>query len=325
MLTKLTAKSKAHTPAKNRNLDKAKVAESEQRPKDVVAARDTFTLTNYAPIGVKKDELSKGGALVKEALGELGEPHIFVNRSLRSALRLLQKGGEFTTIHDKPKDPKLGADSRAEIEAYLTGRRHHEQSLGTYGEGELEGRTVYGSLGFSEQIGAELWEDGILTAAKAKAEPDSTHLNAGIALTGGAVTFVLKAEENERSTFLPSDTYDTHGEKPVAEEHLPFAIWANIGTKGDSYFNSDQGSQVLLQLPKDQAIHGIKRFLTSEAINRGYMEAQVRGATLDDVERIVVRRKYADVGGVTEFGNFEESLAEVKRLAKERGIPLAEA
>ena len=43
------------------------------------------------------------------------------------------------------------------------------------------------------------------------------------------------------------------------------------------------------------------------------------------MERIVVRREYADVGAVTEFGNFEESLAEVKRLAKERGIPLAEA
>lgn len=297
----------------------------QERPADVLASRDSFSWSNYDGIGVRKTELKKGARLVERALEELGGPRIFVNRSLSSALKLLRQGGEFSTIHDKVKDPALPAEQRAEIEAYLEGRKHYEQALGTYGVGPLEGRTVYGSLGFSERLGPELWEDGVLEAARGGTEASDTHWNSGIALTGGAVTFVLKAEENERATFLPSDTYDTHGERPVAREHLPQAIWANIGSKGDSYFSSMKGSQVLLQLPAEQAVHGIKRFITSDAINRGYMEAQVRGATLDDVERIVVRRDNASVGSQTDVGTFEDALEEIKALARKRGLPVVEA
>lgn len=296
-----------------------------QRPQDVLAARDAFTPSNYVGLGVDEAEATKGAALVTEALKDLGEPHIFVNRSLRSSLGLLREGGKFSTIYDKVKDPSLSVDERDGIEFYLEGRRHHEESLGTYGVGCQEGRTVYGSLGFSEKLAPELWNDGLLNAAKEKTVPTSTHFNSGIALTEGAVTFVLKSELNEKSTFLPSDTYDRRGERPVAAEQLPFAIWANIGSKGDGYFSSAKGSQVLLDLPKDQAVHGVKSFLTSDAINRGYMEAQVRGATLDDVERIVVRRENSSNGAQTDFASFEAALAEVERLASEHGIPVQEA
>lgn len=69
----------------------AKGPETEVRPEDVLAARDSFVLTNYQGIGVNMTELAKSGALVKKALAELGEPRIFVNRSLRSALKLFQR------------------------------------------------------------------------------------------------------------------------------------------------------------------------------------------------------------------------------------------
>lgn len=289
----------------------------EDRPEDVLEARDRFTLNNYQSIGVEAQELQAGAELVKSALQELGEPHIFVNRSLSSSLELLQKGGKFTTIFDTVKDPSLSQDARDGIEFYLMGREAKERRLDTHGRGDLAGHTVYGSLGFSESLTPEVWEDGLLAPAK----PAPTHLNSGIALTEGAVTFVLKAEANERATFLPSDTYDTKKERPVAEEQLPFAVWANIGSKGDFYFNGAEGSQALLALPTEQGVDGVKRFLTSDAINRGYMEAQVRGADLGDVERIVVRHQYSGNGAQTGAGTFEEALAEVQRLAAERGIP----
>jgi hypothetical protein len=277
----------------------------------------------YWGLDISPQELKQGAALVEQALDDLGEPRIYVNRSLDSALQLLRQGGRFSTIHDKVKDPKLDPEARAEIEAYLEGRKGREVALGTLGEGELQGCTVYGSLGFSEKLGAELWQDALLRAAKSQSQPRSTHLNSGIELTAGAVTFVLKPEANQRATYLPSDTYDTRGEKPVAREHLPYAIWANIGSKGDTYFTGEDGSQALLRLPEEQAVHGVERFLTSDAINRGYMEAQVRGAYLEDVERIVLRRHSA--GGSREFSNFDEAFAEVTRLAQQWGIPCDEA
>lgn len=217
---------------------------------DVRQAEDSFVFTNYKSLGVSAGELKQGGALVKEALKELGEPQIFVNRSLSSALALLEKGGNFPTIHQTVKDPSLSKEARSEISAYLEGRTAHEKSLNTYGVGELEGCTVYGSLGFSKEISKELWQDGFLDAAKELRNARSSHLNDGIEFTAGAVTFVLKRSANKKATFLPSDTYDNYGERPVALKHLPYAVWANIGSKGDSYFKSLRGSQVLLDLPR---------------------------------------------------------------------------
>jgi hypothetical protein len=292
---------------------------------DIRQAEDSFDLNNYRGLSVDSDELKRGGALVRKALKELGPPQIYVNRSLSSALSLLEKGGNFPTIHQTIKDPSLTQEARSEISAYLEGRVLREKRLNTFGVGQLEGHTVYGSLGFSKEISKELWQDGILDAAKGFREPRSTHLNDGISLTGGAVTFVLKSSANRHATFLPSDTYDNYGEKPVALKHLPYAIWANIGSKGDGYFKSRRGSQVLLDLPTDQAVHGVKRFLTSEAINRGYMEAQVRGARLEEVERIVVRRENAWDGHFPDETSFNSAVEKLMQLAEQRGIPCEES
>ncbi|MCA9775251.1 MAG: hypothetical protein KC800_00985 [Candidatus Eremiobacteraeota bacterium] len=310
-----------HKPAARRPCDKTLRRHLQERPRDVLQARDTFTIDNYQSLGVQPSELTAGARVVETALEDLGEPRIFVNRSLKSALETLREGGPFSTIFDKAKDPELSQDERDGIEFYLLGREAREKHLGTHGEDCLAGHTVYGSLGFSESLSQEMWDDQLLDPPAAT----ERHLNSGISLTDGAVTFVMKPEVNARSTFLPSDTYDTKREKPVAEEHLPFAIWANIGSKGDMYFSDPRGSQVLLDLPSEQAEESVKSFLTSDAINRGYMEAQIRGATLDDVERIVVRRHSANNGSQTEFGSLEEGLLEVKRLAALRGIPCSEA
>jgi len=292
--------------------------DEEDRPVDVCEAFDRFKPDQYESLGVSLSEVQQGAALVQDAIAELGEPRVFVNRSLSDAAELLQGGGEFSTLHDAVRDDSLTPDAREEVEAYLIGRTHREKSLGTHGVGAREGKTVYGSLGFSEQLTCESWEDGLLSAP---GTPEPRHLNAGIALTGGAVTFVLKPEINRRATFLPSDTYDTRRELPVAREHLPYAVWANIGSKGDMYFTGHDGSMAILRLPRDQSVKAVERYLTSDAINRGYMEAQVRGASLDDVERIVLRREYASAGVEPRFKSIEEGLAEVMRLAREKGIP----
>ncbi len=292
--------------------------DKKDRPIDVSEAFDRFEPEQYEHLGVSLSEVQQGAALVQDAIADLGEPRIYVNRSLSDAAKLLQEGGEFSTIYDAVKDGSLPPEAREEVEAYLIGRTHKEKRLGTLGVGSLEGKTVYGSLGFSKQLSCESWDDGLLSAP---GTPAPQHLNAGIALTGGAVTFVLKPEVNRRATFLPSDTYDTHRELPVAREHLPYAVWANIGSKGDIYFTENDGSMAILKLPRDQSVKAVERYLTSDAINRGYMEAQVRGACLDDVERIVLRHEYASVGVEPRFRSIEEGLAEVMRLAREKGIP----
>lgn len=291
---------------------------SHQRPADVLEARDHFEARQYERLGVSPDELRKGAALVREALKDLGEPEIYVNRSLKSGLELLREGGRFSTIHDTVKDPKLSKEHREAIAAYLEGRLNLEKYLNTYGVGKDAGHTVYGSLGFAAEVTKERLGDGFLK--EIRRTKSSHHINSGISLTEGAITFVLKPECNQKSTFLSTDTYNAHGEMPVAAENLPEVIWANIGSQGDFYFNSDKGSQVILDQPHDKAVRTVKNILTSDAFDRGYMEGQVRGATREEVSRIVIRHSKAS-NGVNSPQELEAGIAEAQQLAKKLGIP----
>lgn len=285
------------------------IVEGRARPPDVEAARNAFDPSIYSATQ------KKWAGLIAEAMKQLGGPRVMVNRPAESALRLLQNGGRFTTIFDRKK-------TNADVDAYLETRLVHEQRLNTHGVGEQAGKTVYGSVEFSQTRSAAPHEDAILKSVKKGVTPKRPHLNTGIALTDGAVTFVMKQQANEQSTYLPGDTYIDWATPPRALEHLAYAVLENMLTQGDTYFDGLNGSDALFELPREQAIAGIKQYLTSEALQRDYLEAQVRAPTLDDVGYVVLRDDPNSNRPTYDGRTIDEVLADVKRAAEARGITI---
>jgi hypothetical protein len=279
------------------------------RPSDVVAA-----LNAYRPDPARRAQL----ALVQRAIDELGGPHIMVNRSADDALKLLSSGGRFSTLFDRPNPSD-------DVKAYLEGRLARERRLGTHGVGGQAGHTVYGSVEFSPLRLPELFEGGLLKAAKAKRPPTPHQLNTGISLTDGAVTFVLKQEVNPRSTFLPEDTYATRETGPRAVEHMASVVLDSMLRNADLYFDGDKAAvEKVFKLAPDTAVRTIKAYLTSGALDRFYLEAQVRAPTADDVAYVIIRN-HANANRTSPDGRpLSALLDEIRSKAGARGLKVVD-
>lgn len=287
------------------------IIEKQPRPPDVEQARTTFSPSAYTA------KQKKWAGIVAEALEQLGGARVMIKRPAEDALALLTNGGRLSTIFDL-KNPS------EEVQGYLTGRLAHEQRLGTHGVGAQAGQTVYGSVEFAARRSPELFDDAILKAAKAQKPLPRSELNTGFPLTHDAITLVMKPTVNANATFLPGDSYIATAHPPRAAEHLAYVVLDNILEQGDMYFTAERGSDVMFELPRDQAVDAVKTYLTSGAVNRNYLEAQLRAPTVEDVAYIVIRNDPQASPVAADGRTLEAMLGEIRSRAAERGIKIVE-
>ena len=256
------------------------IAPQVARPADVLRAVAGF---RPAAEAVELRALAGGARTLNDVTTSL-RPHVVVNRPIHDAIQALEDGGRFRTAFDIPD----GAENAWRDPAYIAERRRYEQELGMHGEGEDAGRTVYGSL--------HLGDGG---AAGLAGAPASIY---------GAVAFELRPEVLARSTFTSFDSlhhvYDhsaVGGVEQLGEIIAPFVRLGDVPAKG-----------------LHQALTGALR--RSNLTRWEYIEAQVRGAGVEDAARIVIepRTRQSRADDVAQW----KALRRVVELAEQRGIPV---
>lgn len=202
-------------------------------------------------------------------------PVVVVNRRADVALDQAAAGADrpFTNIHDGPRD-----DVKTELRHLW--RATNERVRGTYGEGRDAGHTVYGSVRFVEQADARDGAEAVLAALREQGD-------VGVRAYG-PVSFVLDEETmHERATFAADDTGIT-----TAAARPPEDIARVVAERIARNEPDDPGPTVdeLLALPHAAATDAVRGWLLSDDVggSTGYMEAQVRRMTNDDVAGIFV-------------------------------------
>lgn len=267
------------------------------RPADVVeAARSTERLASRVVPGGDSDRFL---GLVREALAGL-EPRIHSTRDARDAIHLLRQGGRLRNVYDYAT---LTAAQRRMLQTpvkdAIAGRALLELDYGFFGTGT----TVYGTVRFAPVEHLPMLDHGGAIRRRA--------LTLAAGPSGyGDVTVVLKPGVMQRATFLPGDSGISHGYRPQAVERLDEVVAERAmtnygldraplpgGGSTDNVFGRFVSDTELrssfrqyLTLPRDRAVAALREHLTSTALRRNYIEAQVRWATIDDIEALHIRR-----------------------------------
>ena len=271
-------------------------------------------------LAIEKHDVVRAARAVSDALEDLRPSmRIYGNRPADDAIALLRTGGEISTIFTSGSKLRKQVRDAAQFDDYIANRKRIELQANVHGDGVLAGRTVYGTLQFADYLhGTTTFASRGAAAAEAISARRPTRGWAG----AGPVSFVYKPETLERATFLPGDLYKTRD--PIASiQHLPEVVLRNLAhshgavpqyeVAGPSHADARAFARVL-RSSADTIKRHTQRHLQSATMEDHYIEAQIRGASLDDVERIVVD---AHPSVIT-----PSNLRELKRLAKRRGIPI---
>ena len=246
-------------------------------------------------------------------------PYAVVNRSAADAVRLLTAGGRITNVFDVPDD----SDARPFGKLPAVAKRDRaggERILGIHGEGELEAKTVYGSL----RLLAAPLGTGVQQAAYG-------------ANAYGPVSFVLRQEVLPRAFLLPLDhawsTAKPGGVQDLREVALERVLHSHglIETRHGTVNGPHRGAPdelrrrfgELLAAPDDVAAARVREELTAHtAVQPGrplpglvYMEADVGAPTLDDVAAI-----HFEPSRLAPLDPEDERL--IRQGAGARGIPI---
>jgi len=208
-------------------------------------------------------------AIAEQAVDGLA-PVVVVNRRVDTALEQVAAPADrpFTNIHDV-------RDAGTRTQLRQAWRETNERIRGTFGEGRDAGHTVYGSVRFVEEADARRGADAVLDALQEQGD-------VGVRAYG-PVSFVLDDEAmHERATFAADDTGVT-----LATVRPPEDIARVVAERIARNEPDDAGPTVeeLLALPHGAATDAVRGWLLSDAVggSSGYMEAQVRRMTNDDV------------------------------------------
>lgn len=214
--------------------------------------------------------------VARDALDGL-TPVVLVNRRVDSATRTLESTLEtrIPTIHTSTPPGLQGTARR-------TGRMVSERLHDTYGTGELQGNTVFGSTRF---VGVEDARGGAMSVLSALRSQGTV----GVGAYGPVALLVRPGSLQGRTTFAARDT--ALGITRVTDDsHLPEVVAERIarGVPGAPTAAS------LAAAPAHDAVRQLRAWLTSDGLSRrdGYIEAQVRGLRTADVGGLYVAHSY---------------------------------
>lgn len=240
---------------------------------EVVAAT-----ARYAPLHPDIDRASfeRVVGVAREALDGLA-PVVVVNRRVDVALQALEAAPDalVPTIHtDTP--PGLQGTARR------TGRMVSERLHDTFGTGELQGRTVFGSTRFVDTSDARAGATAVLEALRRQGD-------VGVGAYGPVAMLLRPEAVAGRTTFAARDT--ALGMTRVTDaSNLPQVVAERIarGVPGAPT------AATLAAAASDDAVRRLRAWLMTDGLARrdGYIEAQVRGLRMADVAGIHVAQGY---------------------------------
>ena len=240
---------------------------------EVVTASD-----QYFPMhrGVDPASYERVVGVARTALDGLA-PVVLVNRRVDSTLRMFDRPVDepIDTIHTSTPDGVLGVARRV-------ARRVSEQWHGTFGTGENEGRTVFGSTRFVPVEDAARGAGAVLEALARQGE-------VGVGAYGPVTLLVHDAALDGRTTFAARDT--AKGVTRVGDRaHLPEIVAERIerGAPGAPSFTR------LAAAPAAEAVQLLRTWLTGDGLaqREGYIEAQLRGLTPSGLAGVHVAHAY---------------------------------
>jgi hypothetical protein len=216
------------------------------------------------------------------------------------AVRLLSTGARFRNVYDmidapEEQRPQLVTDLASAVDT----RVFHEQARGFFGTGT----TVYGTVHFGDEVH---------TSQIDHTRPlryDDRRLDTGATMYGDA-SVILGERALRNSSFLPRDTGMTALDHPLrAVEQLDdlvveylvrnfeLARAAQPGETTDTAFPGFRSPaeiasnfRAILGMPNEQAVASLREHLTSDAINKFYIEAQIRVADGADIVAVHMQR-----------------------------------
>lgn len=302
------------------------------RPADVLALAGAARPAINAGV-LSVDDARLAASLVLEAM-TISPPRIQTNTTARRAVELLVGGGRLGNAYDKLRTgggnwDELGVGFRNGVSS----RIQNERAMGVFGTGT----TVYGSVTFDDVM-----HRAMRTHNGTVRRPEQ-QLNTG-ATSYGDVSLVLKPRALHNATFLAADTAVLGGVRPVrpveqlddvATEWLVdhFQLGTSPAGRPTTYDTVFEGAEIspakiaddfrsILKLPRAKAVEAIREHLTSRASVDGYMEAQVRIATADDVASINMLRRDPAYIPVEHRAAYQTEQDAVIAAAKQRGIPV---
>jgi hypothetical protein len=214
--------------------------------------------------------------IARRALEDL-TPVVVVNRRADTALAMFDgdAASPVDTIHTAAPPGLVGSARRV-------GRRVSEQLHDTFGTGENQGRTVFGSTRFVGTSDAMRGARAVLDSLVRQGE-------VGVGAYGPVALLVRPASLPGRTTFAARDT--ALGITRVADEHhLPQIVAERLarGVPGAPTPNELAGG------PIAEGVRKLRAWLTGDGLARrdGYIEAQLRGLTLGDFEGVHVSHAY---------------------------------
>jgi hypothetical protein len=206
-------------------------------------------------------------AIARSALQGI-EPVVVVNRRIDNAISTLDRAPDatFETIHTSDR-PGFTNSSQRVI------RRLIEQHRGTYGEGDLAGRTVYGSVRFVPSQDATQGATSVLDALQLQGE-------VGVRAYGPISLVVDPRRADARTTYSPDDTGASFA-RAFAEPDISAVVAERITRGAEGLPKANQ----LVAMPPAAAADAIRGWLLSDQLAKpgNYMEAQVRGLTPGDL------------------------------------------
>ncbi len=258
-----------------------------RRPADVLAAGKAYALAGPNLEGLPLADAQRGQQLVHEAVSQLPDPKIQVNRCFDNALSILKTDAPMPTMFDLPENKRPYDYNQ---------RKRTEDRFGLFGEGVDAGHTVYGSVQFADTLPAK-----------------KPRLNTGVDYYG-PVSLVLKPEAWARATVMPGDSYefDYVDQQPGAVENLADVAAERMYRTGNLGGGMrDAKTSVAL----------LKSALTSSGLtgNEGMIEAQIRGASRDDIAEIRIKRNPFDEAGLPQQ---DRLIRQVRYHAGKLGIPV---
>ncbi|MCW2925371.1 MAG: hypothetical protein JWM98_2775 [Thermoleophilia bacterium] len=300
------------------------------RPADVAALAAHPPLPWRGVLSV--DDARLATALVHEAISGL-EPRIQVNMSARRATDILRDGGRIGNVYDLVREsPRPWGEAGIHMQHGLPTRVANEREMGVFGTGT----TVYGALTFSDVMHRPMRSHaGIVRLAERE-------LNTG-ALTYGEASVVLGQRALDNASFLPADTGVLGGVRPVrAREQLADVVTERLienfglgsepagrGATSATFLDADvrpselaNDFRSILRMPRERAVTALREHLTSRAMVDGYIEAQVRIATADDIRAVHVRPRPANQLSTAQAATQRADGAELATVGAARGVPV---
>lgn len=214
--------------------------------------------------------------VAEQALDGLA-PVVLVNRRTDNALRTLEgpTDAPLDTIHTSTPPGLLGTARRV-------ARRLSEQWHGTFGTGDNQGRTVFGSTRFVPVEDARRGAAAVLEALAKQGE-------VGVGAYGPVTLLVRPSAIDGRTTFAARDT--AKGVTRVTDqEHLAEVVAERIerGAPGAPSFRS------LAEAPAAEAARTLRAWLTGDGLaqREGYIEAQLRSLTPGELDGVHVSHAY---------------------------------